>query len=107
LPEAERIVVLHSPPQAVSLAQCKTPVSGPGDCVSKVDSQYQSWAQASTAAIEAGGWENVLNVPVVDWFCSGGSCPAFIGEVRTFAGGSHLTGPASRAAADLYREAVQ
>lgn len=105
-PFSGRIIVLQSPPQAKSLEACKTPVTGPEDCVAKVTGSYQAWADATASTVAAGGWPNVVNVPVHDWFCSGTSCPAFIGNVRSFAGGSHLTGPAARAAADLFREAT-
>ena len=105
-PLAGNVIVLHSPPQAQSLEQCKTPVTGPENCVAKVSSAYQAWADVTASTIAAGNWPNVTNVPVRDWFCVRGSCPAFIGDIRSFAGGSHLTAFAASAAADLFREAV-
>lgn len=103
---AGQVVVLHSPPQSRSLEECKTPVSSPADCVADVGGTYEKWAEITTSATTTAAWPNVKDVPVIEWFCSDRSCPAFVGNIRTFAGGSHLTAPAARATADLYREAL-
>lgn len=101
-----QVVVVQSPPIAENLETCRSPVTGPPSCIAEVTSGYVDWSSAITETIAAGRLPNVVDVPVLNWFCLDRSCPSFIAGVRTFAGGSHLTAPAARAATPLYLEAI-
>lgn len=101
-----RVVVLHSPPLSENVEKCKSPVLGPSACVAHVDTVYERWDEAVSEAATDQRWKNVTDVPVIDWYCTERLCPAFIGKVRVYAGGAHLTAPAGRASADLLLNAL-
>ena len=96
------VIVLASPPPGLNLADCKTPLSSPRDCVRTVPRSYLDWSQGLADAVSASSpADGTTLVPTLDWFCDGGSCPSFINDVAIFADGNHLTDPAAKAVAPL------
>lgn len=104
--EGARVVVLTSPPPGESLVDCKTPASTPADCVSTMPRTYSEWTKVGEDAVTAADASDAVFVRTDAWFCSIGSCPAFVGGIATFADGSHLTEAASRAISPLLLQSL-
>jgi hypothetical protein len=94
---ATDVVVLSRPPAATALVECKTPTSSPADCKSEVSPSFISHARVMQAAATEVG-EPVQFVNTQGWFCSQGTCPAFVNGIPVRGDSSHLT---ARQSADL------
>jgi peptidoglycan/LPS O-acetylase OafA/YrhL len=94
---ATDVVVLSRPPAATALVECKTPTSSPDDCKSEVSPSFISHARVmQAAATEVGAPVQFVNTQ--GWFCSQGTCPAFVNGIPVRGDSSHLT---ARQSADL------
>lgn len=101
-----RVVVLASPPPGENLVDCKTPSSTPADCVRTMPRSYSEWTKVSEDAVSGADATGSIFVRSDPWFCSTGSCPAFVGGVATFADGNHLTDAAARAVGPLLLQSL-
>ncbi|WP_316308325.1 acyltransferase family protein [Clavibacter michiganensis] len=87
---ASNVIVLSRPPAATALVECKTPTSSPNDCQSTVSPSFISHARTmEAAATEVGAPVQFINTQ--GWFCSQGTCPAFVNGIPVRGDTSHLT----------------
>ncbi|MGW9627792.1 SGNH hydrolase domain-containing protein [Microbacterium sp. NPDC055521] len=101
-----RVVVLASPPPGENLVDCKTPASTPADCVRTMPRTYSEWTKVGEDAVAGADAPGAVFVRTDPWFCSTGSCPAFVGAIATFADGNHLTDAAARAVSPLLLQSL-
>ena len=92
-PHAANVLVLDSPPGAQSIKKCYTAASTPHDCerdipeLAEAMSGVNSRAVAVVASTDAG----VRHLPVEQWFCVGGRCPAILGDMPIYTDGIHTS----------------
>ena len=82
------LVFLGEPPPAADPAQCYTPGSTPGDCVSTVTSLWRSRQEALASSARA---VDGTYIDPEDWFCESGYCPEFVGTTPVRKDDSHFT----------------
>ncbi|OUE08020.1 O-acetyltransferase OatA [Clavibacter michiganensis] len=87
---SSNVIVLSRPPAATALVECKTPTSSPNDCQSTVSPSFISHARTMQAAAEEVG-APVQFINTQGWFCSQGTCPAFVNGIPVRGDTSHLT----------------
>jgi len=102
---ATNVIVLSRPPSATSLVECKTPTSSPSDCRSEVSPSFVSHARTMAAAAEEVG-APVKFINTQGWFCSQGSCPAFVDGIPVRGDTSHLTARQSQALAPIMSDVL-
>lgn len=88
LPPSSRVVVLGRPPSEKDLDRCYVQSGSPGDCVTTVTEEWQHKRASERAVARAVGGTFVDSER---WFCSQGSCPAFVGTVPTKADLLHMS----------------
>lgn len=85
----DRTVVVLSPnPAGKQLEDCATRLSSPIDCESVIDGAWYDKNRADAAAAAASG-AHYINT--IDWFCSEGVCPSFVGGSPVRWDSGHLT----------------
>ncbi|MEV6690429.1 acyltransferase family protein [Micromonospora sp. NPDC051196] len=103
LADAGKIVALQPPPLGPDPKSCITRLSTPDDCVSRLDDEYRSYAEADRRVWEGkGSW----HVPTTDWFCDSERCPIFVGGVIVRRDGNHVTAEYARKLTPLFDEAL-
>jgi len=102
---ATNVIVLSRPPAATALVECKTPTSSPNDCRSEVSPSFVSHARTMAAAAEEVG-APVQFINTQGWFCSQGSCPAFVDGIPVRGDTSHLTARQSQALAPIMSDVL-
>ncbi|MGP4031767.1 acyltransferase family protein [Pseudarthrobacter sp. 1C304] len=88
---AGRVVLLDPPPGGKALQECATRVSKPSDCVTSPNTRYGELYGAVRDAAAAVPEANAEVISTRDWFCSGNSCPSFVGRTPVYADQGHLT----------------
>lgn len=85
------LVVLSSPPQASSIAECYTRTAGVAACTERVGRTWSDQFASTEAAVAAE--PSIKVVQTRDWFCSPeGWCPPFVDNIVVRADRQHLTG---------------
>ena len=86
----KKVVWLSPPPETKSPSECFGKQSSvPADCLSQIDNQWYSMADAerNIAASLDGAW-----IDAQPWFCSSeGLCPAFVGSTAVKRDDAHIT----------------
>lgn len=104
---AKKLVVLDPPPTGKQLQDCATRVSKPADCATQLDAKYLKMSGVTRAAAQAAAPATpFVQVLTKDWFCSGNSCPAFVGTTPIYADNKHLTPAYSESLAPVITEAL-
>jgi peptidoglycan/LPS O-acetylase OafA/YrhL len=102
-PHAGEVAVLAPPPRTGNLQACVTRVSGPQDCTTTVEPEWEVLERAQRPAVERSGARYVDPTP---WFCVDGRCPAVVGTTPVHFDGSHLTQAHARRLAPLLADAL-
>lgn len=100
------VVVLSAVPPGHDLATCKTPRSVPSECTLTLPRAYADWTRATEDIITQIDAPGVRFIRTDKWFCTAGSCPAFVGDVATFASDGGLTDAAARAISPLLLQSL-
>lgn len=103
---AAKVVAISPPPHGKNLQECATPLSHPSDCRSPVTDSFLSFVAAEQSAVGAVGKQSAKYVSMLDWFCTAGQCPPFIGANPVYVDGGHLTNTAAKAIAPLLKQAL-
>lgn len=103
---AAKVVAISPPPHGKNLQECATPLSHPSDCKSPVSESFLSYVAAEQSAVAAVGKQSAKYVSMLDWFCTAGQCPPFIGANPVYVDGGHLTNTAAKAIAPLLKQAL-
>lgn len=98
-PSGAKVVLVSSAPVGRTITVCATRVSTPGDCASKVDSNYETLAKLNSQIIGATAMDTRL------MFCgSSGYCPAFIDGTPVKMDTVHVTEDFSKKMAPAFGE---
>lgn len=100
------VAVLGSPPETRAVSACASPLTGPAACIAAPSEAWTEKAAAERVALAGFASDEASFVPVGDWFCAGGRCPAFVdGSIVTVDGG-HLTLDVSTRLSGVVRAAL-
>jgi peptidoglycan/LPS O-acetylase OafA/YrhL len=106
---AQKVVMLGLPPVGANLAECRTNINKPADCVVDIPDYWDQAQNAKIDAVTAAGAAGV-NATYVDpqlWVCSAaGKCPSFVDGTIVRADSLHLTAEYSRKLALLLAPAL-
>ncbi|RUL93144.1 acyltransferase [Verrucosispora sp. FIM060022] len=103
LASAAKVIALQPPPSGKDPKSCITRVSTPEDCVSRLDAEYRSYAEADR---RVWGGQGTWHIATTDWFCQAGRCPIFVGGVVVRRDGNHVTAEYARKLTPLFDEAL-
>ena len=83
-----KVVLLPAPPPSAEIAECYTPRSTPGDCVSIKTYKWrtQTGADRKAARVHGEVWVDTSGL-----FCVKGLCPAFVGSTPVKVDITHMT----------------
>ncbi|MBG6057001.1 peptidoglycan/LPS O-acetylase OafA/YrhL [Cryobacterium sp. MP_M5] len=100
-PYTAHIIFVTPPPQGKAIAECKTAVSVPFDCISEVPATWKTGQAAERSLV--GGKIRLVNTR--DWFCGqSGRCPAFASGTPTRRDGIHTSRQWALRVATLFRQ---
>ena len=102
-PSGARLIVVTAPPLGKPPVECATRFSKPRDCEYRLPQSHLLTAAAMREAAAAAG---AGFIDTRAWFCSGSSCPAFIGETPLKRDGIHTTRQFAVLLAGVLKEAV-
>lgn len=109
LADADRqVVLLGSPPMGPPITNCATRFSSPRQCEATYSAEHSAKDRAEKAAADrvAAAGHDVRFISTESWFCSGGRCPAQIGETLVRIDDSHLTNAMSEALGAVARDVL-
>lgn len=99
-------IVLASPPQAASIAECYTNLATVEACTERMADQWRDQFVANERAVDAAG-DNVHLVNTLKWFCtSDGWCPPFALDRVIRADRQHIADGYATALTPLLRETI-
>lgn len=100
-------IVLASPPQAASIAECYTNFATVKSCTERLADQWRDQYVANQRAVDGAG-ENVHLVNTLKWFCTtDGWCPPFALGSIVRADRQHIAEGYATALAPLLRESIE
>ena len=87
-PYVGAMVVLPNGPHGIDPVECRTTVSTPADCISRVPDDYRQWMRAEYALAQK---YRATFIDPTAWFCVAGYCPSFVGTTAVRKDDRHMT----------------